>query len=116
MKFNLKFLLTIVALVLAVPVFALVSQEVPDITDPSNLVVLLMAPITWLAVEAAKLIKKLIGGSIAGGWILGLIVPGLSALGAYILTLVVPDAPFLVALGLGLASTFVDQLIQKIKK
>jgi hypothetical protein len=112
---TLKNLFTLLLLLAVVPVFAL-TQDVPDVTNPASLVVLLMPAITWLAVEAAKKISTLLGNAgIAGGWILGLIVPGLSALLAYLLTLVSPDASFGLAFVLGLGSTFINELILKVK-
>lgn len=96
------------------PIFAF-CQEVPDVTDPSNLVVLLMPAITWIAVEIVKKVMNALGASITGGWILGLIVPGLSALAAFILTKISPDSSYVLAFVLGFASTFVDQLIKQFK-
>lgn len=114
MKFNLKFTIVFLITLATMPLFAATSSI--DVTDSSQLIVLLMPAISWLATEVVKLISKALGTSIAGGWILGLIVPALSALGAYILTLIVPEASFFVALLLGFASTFIDQLIKKMQE
>lgn len=106
-------LLLVLMLFVSTAMFA-IAQEVPDVTDPSQLVSLLTIPVTWLAVELVKKIKLLISNTgIASGWILGLFVPAFSALSSWILTLLVPDANFVLALVVGLASTFVDQLIKK---
>lgn len=117
MKINLKFLFTMLLLLTIVPIFAFTQDNgsVPDVTQPGNIVLLLMPAITWLAVEIVKRVLSALGGTIAGKWILGLLVPGLSALAAYLLTLYSPDTSFFLALLLGFASTFVDQLIKQLK-
>jgi xanthine dehydrogenase iron-sulfur cluster and FAD-binding subunit A len=111
---KLKFILLVLVSLASLPLFAFGANDI-NITDPAQFVILLMPAVTWLATEAAKIITKTLGGNLAGTWVLGLVVPALSALGAYILTLVVPEASFLVALLLGLGSTFIDQVIRKMQ-
>lgn len=115
MKLNFNYLLALfLMLFCVVPVLAL-QEVIPDVTDPNQLVSLLAAPITWLAVEGAKKLVGALGGSLTGGWILALVVPGLSALGAYLITLLEPDASYIATLLIGLGSTFIDQAIKKLK-
>lgn len=85
--------------------FALVEVQEADVTDPNALVALLNPVIIFIALQGVKLIKK-----IAPGWLLGLIIPGLSALGAYLVGLVSPDSSFILTFVLGFGSTFIHQL------
>ncbi len=108
--------LVLALLLIATPIYALALQDVPDVTDTSQLVLLLMPALSWVAVEVAKAIKKAATSTgIAGGWLLALVVPGLSALLAYVATLINPDLSWLAAFGLGLGSTLLDQIIKAVK-
>lgn len=80
-----------------------------DVTNPASLVALLTPIIVFASIQLVKLVKPMLPG-----WILGLLVPGLSTLAAYLTNLMgEPDMSFLVQVILGFAATFVHQLIKQ---
>lgn len=89
--------------------FIMLLQEGVNISDPSQLIVLLNPIIVYLAIEVAKLVK-----TIVPTWLLGLAVPLLSAAGAYLVNMMF-DANFVVTFALGFASTFIYELVKRLK-
>lgn len=84
-------------------------QDASGILD--QLAPLLNTIAVWLAVKGVTALKK-----VAPLWILGILVPGFSALGAWIAGLISPDSNFIVTLLLGFAATFVHEVMKNLNK
>lgn len=96
-------------LLLLIPLGAFALQETggENDLDPAQLIIALNAVIVWLAVKVVNLIKKA-----APVWLLGLLVPIFSALGAWIVKLIDPGSGFLITFLVGFAATFINELIK----
>ena len=75
----------------------------------TQLVPLLNSLAVWLAVKGVTALKKF-----APGWILGILVPGFSALGAWLAGMISPDSGFLITMVVGFGSTFINEAIKKL--
>lgn len=103
----LKFILLAFLMVTPLTIFA--QTEDIDVTNPSSLVALLTPILVFASVQVVKWAKPMLPG-----WILGLLVPGLSTLAAYLTNLWgEPDTSFIVQVLLGLSATFVHQVIKQ---
>ena len=79
---------------------------------PDALINILFPLVVWAITE---LIKKF-GPTIPGWVIVSVLVPALSAVIAYIGTLVVPESTWLVSFVLGFLATFVRELIKQLSQ
>lgn len=82
---------------------------------PADFIAMLLPVIVWLATALVNWIKaKLTGAGFGGAFLLTIIVPGLSLLGAWIDTqLLVPDVGFWYLFAYGLLGTFVNEIIKQ---
>ena len=103
-----KYFVLIILLLTFTISYGMIQEETSPILD--QLLPLLNTVAVWLAVKGTTLLKK-----IAPAWILGILVPGFSALGAWLIGMVSPDSSFLITALLGLASTFVNEVIKRLQ-
>lgn len=101
--------LVIVTFMLFVYGSALALGQEVDPSDAGSVVAYLTPFIVFGAVQVVKLIKPLIPI-----WILGIIVPGLSAAVAFLQTATDNADSWLIQFGLGLAATFVHQIYKQL--
>lgn len=87
------------------PVMAMVQEDTGGGFQASDLIILLNPAIVFFAVQMSKKITM-----ISSTVILAILVPGISLLGSWLISLVVPDSSFLVTFLVGLGSTFVYEL------
>jgi hypothetical protein len=99
-----QFLLIAILFFVSIPLFA-ITQDTSGGFDVSQLVALLNPVLVYFAIQLAKKIT-----SINSTVILAVLVPGVSLLGSYLLSLVVSDGGFLLTFLIGFASTFVYEL------
>lgn len=85
---------------------------------PSDLVVLLVPVITWLATLFVNWLKKiLVGDGFGGSIVVTLIVPIFSLLSAYIIDLIAnPDQNFWLLFVFGFVGTWVSEVIKQWKQ
>lgn len=103
-----KFVLTLMLMMLSLtPLFAL--QDDTGGFEVSQLLTLLNPAIVFFAIQLAKKVT-LINSTV----ILAILVPGLSLLGSWLVSLIVPDSSFFVTFIVGLASTFVYELYKQL--
>lgn len=103
-----KFLL--LAILMVLPLSLLAQETGADVTNPADAVALLTPFIVFAAIQVFKLVKPILPA-----WILGILVPGLSALAVYLTNLLgAPDVSWIAQFGLGLAATFVHQVIKQL--
>jgi len=98
-------LLFLMVLFVSPPLFAMTQDDAGFSFDAVQLVALLNPVIVFLAIQAAKKIT-----SINSTVILAVLVPGISLLGAWLVSLIVPDASFLLAFVFGFLATFIREL------
>lgn len=101
-----RFLILLPLLFIATSFYAFpnIAQDV-DVTDPSQLVGLLNVVIVFVATFVVNKLTP-----IAPTWLLSIAIPGLSALGGFLLNLIMPDTNFLLSFIFGFLSTFVYEL------
>ncbi|HUI32007.1 MAG TPA: hypothetical protein VLY84_00190 [Dysgonamonadaceae bacterium] len=99
-------LLMLLATVVAYPATYAVTQLEVDFSDPISVVAYLT---TFIVLVATWLVKKIKPSM--PGWLVLMIVTGLSALVTYLTNLLgTPDLSWMAQFGLGLAATFIHQL------
>ena len=96
----------LLALFCSPPLFAIAQDDSGGFTfDAVQLVALLNPVIVFLAIQGAKKIT-----AINSTVMLAVLVPGISLLGAWLISLIVPDLSFLLAFVFGFLSTFIREL------
>ena len=89
--------------------FGLAQEDTGGGFDPAQLITLLNPAIVFFAIQLAKKVT-LINSTV----ILAILVPGLSLLGSWLVSLIVPDSSFFVTFLVGLVSTFVYELYKQL--
>lgn len=106
MKTNATILIIQLAFFVTMPLFAVTQDGSGTFSfDATQLLALLNPVVAWLVIQGVKLI-----GKINSTVILAILVPGLSLLGAYLLSLLAPDVNFWFALVIGFLATFIREL------
>lgn len=77
---------------------------------PTELVTYLLPFVVYIVTA----IVKALGPKLPGWVVVSLVVPALSAIGSYVGTLVAPGSSWLVAFGVGLSATFINELVSKL--
>lgn len=80
--------------------------------DITQIITLLMPLIVFGATELVKVVNR----NISGVLVVAVVVPGLSALIAFIGTLITPEATWLVNFVVGFISVFVNELIRQLRR
>lgn len=107
---NLKFILLGLFLVLPLAIFAQGNEL--DVTTPVGAITALTPFIVFAGVQLIKFIKP-----IMPVWLLGILVPGLSALVVWVTGMLgTPDLSWFAQFGLGLVATFIHQIIKQLNE
>jgi hypothetical protein len=104
MKTKILVLLGLLLFAVSVPAMAIIQDDGGGF-EASQLITLLNPAIVFFAVQLAKKVT-LINSTV----ILAILVPGISLLGSWLISLVVPDTSFFITFLIGLGSTFVYEL------
>lgn len=84
---------------------------------PQDLIVLIAPVIVYLSTATVNYLKHLTGNGGFGGTILTtLIVPLLSLLAAWIVSLVAPQSNFWITFAIGIAGTYINELLKQWKQ
>lgn len=103
-----KVFLIVLLLLVSIPIFAFTQDNVGGF-DASQFITLLNPAIIFFAIQLAKKIT-----AINSKVILAILVPGISLLGSWLVSLIVPDTSFLLTFIVGFASTFVYELYKQV--
>lgn len=106
---NLRNFLAVAIMLLTYTTSVAMVQDGVDVENPLSIVAYLTPFIVFGAVQLVKIIKPLVPA-----WLLGVIVPGISAGVAFLQTATENADSWLTQFGLGLAATFVHQIYKQL--